>query len=307
MRKYLFVFMAFLLVFTGSLYYFKPHTENTNKPHTLQDELGRSVTLPESKERLISLAPNITEILFALGMGSSVVGVSDFSDYPPEAVKLPKVGGFAGPNIELIAELKPDLVIATADGNPEQSVTKLNKISVPSFVINPRSYDGIVQSIGKLGIILDRKEVAEKIAEAMNATKVYIQTQVTPLKQPKVLFQLNAKPIMSANKNTFVHDLISIAGGINIAAESGINYPKLNAEAIVQKNPDIIIVASDENQFKVIQEQWKTFSSVSAVKNKKIYHINPNIILRPSPRVTQGLIQLFKIFHIPTSLEKNKG
>ena len=297
------VLSLLVCVVLSLFFYFYPATSNEAGPRTVTDELERSVALPHEINRIVSLAPNITEILFALGVGDKVVGVTDYSDYPEKAKQLPTVGSFANPNIELVQNLKPDLVIATKDGNPEAAVKKLEDMNIPTFVINPHNFQGILTSIQNIGKALEREEVGNQIVQAMSATQVYIEKQVSNLKKPKVLFQLGAKPIISVNKNTFIHDIIEKAGGINIASLSQINYPEMNKESIVASNPDVIIAATDESTFATIKQNWAGFTDMSAVKKKRIYRINPDTISRPAPRIMEGLVELYKIFHLPEALQ----
>ena len=303
MKRALVLSTIVFIIVSGFLFFY-PATSEEVDPQNVVDELGRSVALPDEINRIVSLAPNITEILFALGVGDKVVGVTDYSDYPEKAQELPKVGSFVNPNLELVEDLKPDLVIATKDGNPEQAIKKLGEMNIATFVINPRNFQGILISIQNIGKILEREEVGNQISQAMNATETYIEKQVSALKKPKVLFQLGAKPIISINKNTFIHDIIEKAGGLNIASESQLNYPEMNKESIVSSNPDVIIAATDEKTFAEIKQNWASFSDISAVKKKRIYRINPDTISRPAPRIMEGLVELYKIFHLPEAIKK---
>ena len=302
--KKIWVLSTLMCLVLGVFLCFYPATSSEEGPKTLVDELDRTVTLPDEINRIVSLAPNITEILFALGVGDKIVGVTDYSDYPEKAKELPKVGSFSNPNIELVQNLKPDLVIATKDGNPEAAVKKLEDLGITTFVINPRNFQGIIKSIQNISKVLAREAVGTHITQAMSATQTYIEKQVSNFKKPKVLFQLGAKPIISINKNTFIHDVIEKAGGINIASESLINYPEMNKESIVASNPDIIIAATDESTFATIKQNWASFSNISAVKKKRIYRINPDTISRPAPRIMEGLVELYKLFHFPETLQK---
>ncbi len=296
MKKIAVVLVVALSLFAGGLFYLKLATsDKTNQGFT--DELKRSVKVPDEINRIVSLAPNITEILFSIGVGNKVVGVTTFSDYPEEAKNIAKVGSFSSPHIEMIAHLKPDLVIATADGNPEQAIKKLEEMDIATYVINPRDFQGILTSIRNIGNVLNVSEASERVAGSMEGIKNHIADQVATLLHPKILFQLNAKPIMSASKNTFVQSLIELAGAINIASESKVNYPTLNREAVLAKKPDMIIVAADESQFKIIQNDWAGYPTIPAVQNQAIYRINPDIILRPGPRIIEGLVELYKTLH----------
>ena len=299
--KKLAVVLVVLSLFVGGFFYLKLHSEDkTGEGFT--DELKRTVKISGEVNRIVSLAPSITEMLFSIGVGNKVVGVTTSSDYPEEAKKIPSVGSFSSPNVELIANLKPDLVIATADGNPEQAIRKLEEMDIPTYVINPHDFQGILTSIRNIGTVLNISEASERVVGAMEGIKNHIADQVATLLHPKILFQLSAKPITSASKNTFIQSLIELAGAINIASESAVNYPNLNRETILVKRPDIIIVAADESQFKTIQNDWEAFPTIPAVQNKAIYRINPDIILRPGPRVVEGLVELYKNFHFNSKI-----
>jgi iron complex transport system substrate-binding protein len=230
------------------------------------------------------MAPSVTEILFRLGLGSKVVGVTDYCNYPKEASLKPKIGGFLNPSIEKIISLNPDLIIATPDNYNEEIVERLESLGKAVYVINPSSISGILRSILSIGRITGNiKEGILLVSELKKEIK-YIRKKVKPYKEIKTLYIINANPLIAVGKNTFVDELIDIAGGENIVNESG--YPRLNIEEIILKNPEIILLSHMGGS-----------NRIKSLEKFKIYSINDDFILRPGPRFIKGLRILVKTLH----------
>lgn len=266
---------------------------------TFRDALDREITLDRPPERIISLAPSLTEILYALGLGDRVAGVTRFSTYPPKAASRPRVGSYNNLNVEKIISLSPDLVIGTVDGNNPIVVTLLEQAGIEVFIVNPRNVRQVIETVATLGRICGIPEKAEETARKMLERVQRVLGKTRGEKRPLVFLQINIKPIMTVNRQTFHHDLIDLAGGINIAGDEPITYPRISLEAVIQKRPEVILISSMERggKFEKARNDWLKWTTIPAVKNGRVHLIDSDLIDRPSPRIIKGLEEMARFFH----------
>ncbi|MBF0224982.1 MAG: cobalamin-binding protein [Desulfobacterales bacterium] len=271
------------------------------------DQAGRKVIVPDKPERVIALAPSITEIIFAIGEQHRLKGVTKFSDYPSDAARLPKVGSYVQLDIERIIALKPDLCIGIKDGNPIETVTRLESFKIPVYAVDPKNLQGVLDTVNDISILLNAEEKGSHIVNDMksriNAVK---KLSNTVSYRPKVFFQIGVSPIVSIGTDSFLHELIITAGGQNVS-EGKIPYPRFTVEQIIALEPDIIIITSMERGglFEKAKEEWSYWKSIPAVKNNKIYVVDSNLFDRPTPRVLSGIELLFSIIHPELKLIEN--
>ncbi len=267
---------------------------------TVQDQLGRQLSVPRDIDRIIPLAPSIAEYVYLLGRWDKVVGVTRFSNYPEQAKDLSKVGSYVNLDLERIVALNPDLCLATKDGNPKSIVRELEQLGVSVYALDPRDVDAIGHTLLELGDILNAGDRAKKILGRMNTRFDRIKSLLQGSKhKPRVFFQIGISPIVSAGENTIVHELIQSAGGKNVV-HSNKPYPRFSREAVLQLKPDIIVVSSMSNKkekFEQAKNMWSGFGSIPAVQEGRIYSLDSDLVNRPSPRIVQGLDRLFSIFH----------
>lgn len=274
-------------------------------PATVVDDFGRSVTLPKVLQRIVSLAPSNTEILFALGLGSKVVGVTKFCDYPLEVLERVKkgdmavIGGFADPSIERIVALNPDLVLA-ASSLQEKVVKDLEEKGITVIALNPKKVDQILVDIRLVGEVCGKLEEAENLIDEMRRVIGAVVSKTEDVSyRPRVYYEVWYEPLYTIGPGTWQSELIEMAGGVNIFADAKEAYPIVSAEAVIERNPEIIVVpigymgGVKEEDF----EKRPGWSAISAVKNGKIYEIDENTVIRPGPRIVQGLQQLAKFIH----------
>ncbi|MGB9597491.1 MAG: ABC transporter substrate-binding protein [Candidatus Poribacteria bacterium] len=269
-------------------------------PYT--DFVGRQVNIPKTVQRIVSMAPNVTEMLFAIGLDNEIVGVTEFCNYPESAKDKAKIGGYYNPNIEVILSLKPDLIVATPDGYSKERIEKLNKSGIPIFIVNPQKIDDVLDSMLVLGKITGKEEYSKQVVDSLKNRVKVIRDKVSKIpisKRPKVFYEIGQDPLVTVGPGNFVNDLIKTAGGINIAEDAPNSWPIYSVEAIITKNPDIILTApptmtsSDKNEF----ERWNKYRTISAVINNRIYAVDPDILLRSGPRIFDGLEKLYSLFH----------
>ncbi len=275
---------------------------------TLTDDAGRTVELAKTPERIISLAPSNTEILFALGLGSKVVGVTDFCDYPPEAAAVEKVGGIE-PNLEKIVALKPDLILAIGGSPATASIAgnvellnKFDELKLNVLILSPTDLESVLAGIKLVGRATGTEKAAEQLVAEMQKKVDDVVTKTKNASQrPKVFYELDAtdpaKPFTPGPKSW--HDtFIAMAGGVNIAANAPAQWAQLSAEEIVAQNPDIIILGDANWGVDAAAVKARPgWGAIKAVQEGDIYPIDDNLLSRPGPRLADGLVALAKIIN----------
>ena len=263
------------------------------------DMLGRSVSLPDRPLRLVSLAPSLTEIVFALDRGDWLVGVTDFCDYPPEARSKPRIGGPMTPDLERIVSLQPDLTLVTSDGNPRDTVAQLQRLHIPVFAVRPDGYPGILASVEAVGRALRTERAAAAAVRDIQDRVAAVRRAVAHRARPRVLYLVWTDPIIAAGPATYIHDLIEMAGGENVVRDRSVPYPRLSWEEIVSAAPEVILVANhrDDPDLPLTGEVWKGWRNVPAVRSGRIVAVPGDTILRPGPRVVEGVERLARAIH----------
>ena len=250
------------------------------------------------KSRYISLAPSTTEILFALGLNEEIVGVSSYCNYPQKAKSMENIGEFSHPNIEKILSLKPDYIFCTG---LEQAyiITELRRLNLKVYVSDPTNIEELLNSIKDIGRITGKVKEAKELIKNMESEIKEISSKVKliPLeKKPRVFIEIWHAPLTTVGKGSFIDELLTLAGGVNIAHDAKRAYSIFSPEEVIKRNPDCIILAymDKEKPAKLVGERFG-WSEISAVKNNRLYNdINPDILLRPGPRVTQGIKEIYK-------------
>jgi len=269
---------------------------------TIKDALGNSYTPSLTPQRIVSLAPNITEILFALDLGEKIVGVTRFCDYPQEALAKEKIGGMIDLNLEKIKSLNPDLVIGFR-GNPIRILERLKKLKTHVFVLemgpNVESVFAIIETIGQ---ITKRDKESAALVGSMKERYSKIQSTLHPINhKPKVFLLLHGTGFWTCGGQSFLNDLLIKAKGLNIAGDIQRRWLNYNLEQLIHQNPDIIIIlAKSKENFRRTKENLKRssgFKGIRAVKEDLIYFLDENIATRPGPRLLEALTRLAHIFH----------
>jgi len=266
---------------------------------TVTDQLERTVTVPDEPRRIVSLAPNITEIIFALGQEHRLMGATRYSDFPPEANKLPKVGSYVHLDLEKIVALKPDLCIAIKDGNPIAVAKRLESLKIPVYAVNPKNLETIMQTVLEIGGLINAEKEADLLVQNMDLRIQKVKSLVSNVAhRPRVFFQIGVSPIVSVGTHTFIHGLIVLAGGTNLA-EGSIGYPRFSREQVLALSPEVIIITSmaREAVFEQVKAEWNKWPDLPAVRNQRIFLEDSNFFDRPTPRLVDGLELLVRLIH----------
>jgi iron complex transport system substrate-binding protein len=261
--------------------------------------VGRELSVPVRPERVIALAPSITEIIYALGQQERLKGVTRFSDYPPPAGNLPKVGSYVHLDAERIVTLQPDLCIGIKDGNPLAVVEKLQALDIPVYAVNPLDLETTMQSILAIGELLGAADPAEAIVADMRRRIARVRQRASQAKtRPRVFIQIGISPIVSVGSDTFTSELVTLAGGTNAAA--GPNpYPRFSREQVITMAPDVMVISSMARAavFEAVKAEWMQWPSIPAVRRGAVYIAPSNLFDRPSPRLVEGLEVMASYIH----------
>jgi len=266
---------------------------------SLEDMQGRPVPVPGGPIRLVSLAPSLTEIVFALGRGDWLVGVSDYCDYPPPARALPRMGGILAPNLERIVQARPGLVLVTAEGNSMDGVTPLARLGLPLFMIKPEGMAGVLASIAALGQALHAEAAAAALGDQIQGKLAHVRELVRGRGRPGVLFLLWSSPLMAAAPGTYIHDLIETAGGVNVVRDRRAPYPRIGWEQVIAWGPDVIVLPEHrEGEPQALPERMlRAWRTVPAVRTGRVVSVPSDPLYRPGPRIVEGVERLARAIH----------
>jgi iron complex transport system substrate-binding protein len=263
----------------------------------VRDDLGRTVRVPEKVDRVISLAPSLTEMIFAAGAGNKLVGVTTYCNYPEAATTIEKVGDTQTPNIEKIIALKPQIVFVSTDSQLEAFSKTLDEQGIAVYVTNPKTLDEIFANLEQLGDLLETPKQAYDAAGAMRVRVHSVRQEArydgdlsatAQGSKPRVFVQISNEPLFTIGKESFLTDIVEQAGGVSVTRDVPTGYPTLSKETAAALNPDIIFLSDSEDN----REPNAAFKDSKAVKNGRVYRINADIISRPGPRLVDALEEI---------------
>ncbi len=268
-----------------------------SSPKVITDDLGRAITIEKTPERIVSLSPSSTEILFALGLGEKIVGVTKLCDYPLEAKEKEKIGGIVKPDIKKILSLSPDLILVTTNHHQRRIIPKLEEKGLKVFILAPKTLDGIFKDVILVGRITEKERKATEIVSQMKRKLKAIteKTRYIPENQkPRVFWIAWPEPLWTIGEGTFTHDLILKAGGKNISWDIEGCKP-ICLDVVIKRNPQIIIASTAHGE----PAKWakNNLKNTDACKNGRVYTIKTELVDRPGPRIVKGLEVLAKYIH----------
>ncbi|NLP17620.1 MAG: ABC transporter substrate-binding protein [Firmicutes bacterium] len=269
----------------------------------IEDDLGRQVLITAVPERIVSLSPATTENLFALGLGPRVVAGTEYDDYPPEALDLPKIGDYSNPNLEVVVSLEPDLVLADLIIH-QKTIEDLERLGIPTLAFGPNTIEGVYNTLGWMGRAAGVPDEAEKLVADMQREVEALTAPLAELVEedkPTVYYEIWHEPLITVGPNTFINDLLTLAGGRNIAADAQKDWPQYSLEVLVEADPQVIIrprLTHGETDADVEDFQARRgWENISAVRERRIYFVEDDHISRAGPRLVKGLEELVGILH----------
>jgi len=261
------------------------------------DEAGRRVTLPIKIDRIVSLAPNLTEIVYAIGAGDRLVGRTSYCDYPPQAKNVTEIGDTLHPSVERIIALKPQVVLVSTASQLENFTRQLDEQKIAVYVTNPQSLDQVFASIERLGELFGTRDVASKLANELRHRAQSIETATAASKPVRVFYQVSDEPLYTIGREAYLTDLIKRAGGISVTADVATAFPRFSDEAALASKPDAIILPTGGSMGNANSSVAAALKTSPAAVNGRVYKINDDLLSRPGPRLVDGLEQLARALH----------
>lgn len=258
------------------------------------DDEGLVVQLPGPANRIISLAPSLTELLFAAGAGTKLVGVVEYSDYPEDAKTLPIVGRHDLLDMEKIVQLQPDLIVAWQTGNPRASVNRLRELGLKVYIAEPKNLASIPSHIDRLSVLAGTESAAQRVIANFHSKLLYLSNEYQKKAPVKTFYQVWDRPLISAGGNELINDIIELCGGENIFAEIGLVAPKVSLEAVLARDPEVIIASGMDIGRPEWLDQWNHWPQLTAVANDALFFVPPELLQRHTPRALIGAEKMCK-------------
>ena len=266
---------------------------------TFTDDIGRRVYLAKPARRVVSLAPSATEILFAVGLDSEIVGVTTFCDYPPAAKAKPKIGSSIQ-NLEAIIGLKPDLVLAVKSEIVRPDIlAKLEQLKIPIFILAPKTIEDILGHISTVGRLVGHDRDARVVAQGLRERLSELRSRMASVKPVRVFYVVNTDPLISVGSGSFIHQMLELAGGENIVGHTSIPYPKVSLEEVLRRDPEVLLfpVGTSEGIPEVEQQRWRKWTTISAVAHNRLHQVKAELVNRPGPRAIEGVEAVARALH----------
>ena len=260
---------------------------------TVRDDAGQAVTVSKPALRVISMAPHVTELLFAAGGGSRVVGAVNYSDYPEAAKSIPRIGSNREIDIERVIALKPDLIVAWMHNSSERQIDLVRKLGVPVFQSDPQSLDSIPESVLRLGRLMGTDAAANTTATQLRKQLAGLRAQYAKRPPVRTFYQVWDKPLYTLSGKSILTDAMRLCGGVNIFDDLNVVAPIVTIESVLQANPEAIIATAEKNYGGV--ELWKQYGSVQAVRNKNLFTLDGNLLNRAGPRMIEGTAAMCEV------------
>jgi len=270
---------------------------STAETRDVTDEAGRRVRLPLKIERIVSLAPNLTEIVFAVGAGDRLVGRTRYCDYPPEVKNVAEIGDTMTPSIERVIALKPQVVLVSTASQLEAFTKQLDQQKIAVYVTNPRSLDEVLRSITTLGDLFGTRDRAEKLVADLGLRADAVTAAVGATKPITVFYQVSDEPLYTIGRESYLTDLVQRAGGVSVTADVANAFPRFSDEAALAARPEAIILPTGGSMGTANSTVAASLKNSPAALNNRVYKINEDHLQRPGPRLVDGLEEMARVLH----------
>ncbi|MEI7614551.1 MAG: cobalamin-binding protein [Betaproteobacteria bacterium] len=267
----------------------------------VQDDLGNTVRLAQPAKRIITLAPHMAETLFAAGAGSALVGVVEYSDYPEEVKKIPRVGGYSRFDLEAVVALKPDLIIAWFSGNAPAHVQKLRDLGFPVYVSQPNRIEDVASELERFGILAGTSAVGNAAAAKVRERHAALQKRYSQRPLVRTFYQIWKQPLTTVGGKQIISSVISLCGGENVFGKLDALAPVVTVEAVIAANPEAIITSGMANSRPEWLDDWKRWTSITAVARDNLFFVQPELIQRHTPRLLDGAERLCQYLEVVRS------
>lgn len=265
---------------------------NANAQVAVRDDFGNEVRLARPAARIVSLAPHLTELLYAAGAGPRLVGAVEFSDFPPEASALPRVGSDARIDLEAVLALRPDLVVAWPNAGSLRTVERLAELGLPVFRSEPRELDDVARTLQRLGRLAGSEAQAERAAAAFRARAAALEKRYGGQRKVRVFYQIWDRPLLTVNGDHIISKVIGLCGGENVFAGLPLLVPEVDREAVLRADPAAIVASGSNDAQPQWLEMWRPFPGLAAAARGQLYAIPADLIQRQTPRILEGAERL---------------
>ena len=260
------------------------------------DDLGQTIALAQPARRIVSLAPHVTEMLFAAGAGDYLVGTVAYSDYPEAAKRIPRVGGYTNPDLEAVVGLRPDLIVAWKSGNRESQLDKLQGLGFTVYVTEPRHIEDVPSNIERLGVLAGPVTPAREAAAAFRARHDALRRRYGGRPPVNVFYQIWNQPLMTVNGEHLISDVLRLCGGRNVFTSLPVLAPKVDIEAVLAADPEIIVASGMGEARPEWLDDWRRWQRLTAVRNDNLFFVPPELLQRHTPRILDGAERLCAAF-----------
>lgn len=264
----------------------------TSAEVSVKDDEGNTVTLERPAQRVVSLAPHVTEMLFAIGAGAKIVGVANYSDFPEAAKSIPRVSDNSRIDLEKLLALKPDLLVVWLPGAAERQLEPIRRLGIPFFYSQPHKLADFPEAYARLGTLLGVEAQARQAGADFRRQYDALQAQYRGRPTVRVFYQVWNRPLYTLNGTHMVSDVIRLCGGENIFASLQTTAPTVDPEAVIGANPEAIITGKRSDRSETGLEMWQAYPGVTAVKRNNLFSVNADLINRPGPRILQGAAEI---------------
>lgn len=263
-------------------------TVAANATITVKDDVGNTITLAQPAKRIISLAPHVTEDLFAIGAGKLIVGAVNYSDYPPEANQIERIGGYNGFDLERIRALKPDLIIGWATGNPERQLDQIKALGFPVFLTFSKKMADVPTVLERMGEMTALQAGSGKAAKQYRDQLALLEKTYAGRKPVRVFYQIWDRPLMTINNTQIISDVMRVCGGVNVFGTQSDLTPKVDVEAVLAANPDVIMTSGEPGMKTDWLAPWKKWKNLKAAQKNQFYILPKDSVNRMGPRLVEG-------------------
>lgn len=281
-------------------------TLNASAAITVLDDDGRPVTLQKPAQRVIAMSPHVTEMLFAAGGAERIVAGVDYSDYPEQAKRLPRVGSNRQIDMERVVALKPDLIVIWLHGSSERQIDQIRTLGIPLFHSEPKKLEDIASSLARLGKLMGTESVAEGAAAALRKQLATLQAKYSGRPPVRLFYQVWDKPLHTLNGGHIVSDAIRMCGGENIYAGLKVTAPVISTESVLEADPEVIVSTDERSDVGGGVGIWKGFTTMQAVKRDNLFRLDGNLLNRSGPRMIGGAAQLCERLELARQRRKTK-
>lgn len=254
----------------------------------VRDDTGLTITLTRPAQRIVSLAPHLTEILFAVGAGAQVVGTVEYSDYPSEAKRLPRVGSYVQFDMERIVAMRPDLIVAWQSGNNQAQVAQLRKMGYRVFLNEPRRILDVAASLERIGVLAGRGEQAARQSSMFRARHAELQARYSQRRPVRTFYEVWNKPLMTVSGQHLIGDVMKLCGAENVFSGLSVLTPTIDVEAVVAAAPEVIIASGMDESRPEWLDDWRRWPNMKAVRQHHLYFVPPDLLHRHTPRILDG-------------------